>query len=169
MVTPVIGRQTEPCSGCGEPLSWYADLQADEYRWADAEGRTEVPTGLPHPLTVAYEIGQRILAATTGPKRKRGPMPTDAECGYYSVIINSPYAFGRPHVHVHDRQPLHGHGLGPDDLPWCCDWPMRLRPSGWHCRARCGAVRPLLSIATAGEAPTPRRGRAVGGQVGRGE
>lgn len=133
-----------PCSGCGVELSWQRCTVQDRFIWADAEGRTQVATGLPHPLTVAYGIGERILAATTGPKRKRGPMPSDEECDFYSVVINCPWACGTPHLHRHDDRPTYGPLHGPEDVEWCCHEPMHLRPSGWHCRARCGATRPFL-------------------------
>lgn len=135
----------EPCSGCGAMLAWQVARDRDEYVWADADGCTQVPTGLPEPLAVAYEIGQRITAATTGPKRKRGPMPSEEEVAWYSVVINCPTAYGTPHIHRHDARPLHGPGHSPADVAWHCGEPMRLRPSGWHCRARCGHVEPVLA------------------------
>lgn len=128
------------CSGCGVPMAWQVSATEDRFVWADADGKTSVPTGLPHPLEVAKEIGDRMMAATTGPKRKRGPMPSDEEMDYYSVVIGTPWAFGSPHLHRHDAGPFHGAGHAPSDVPWHCSEPMHLRPSGWHCRARCGAV-----------------------------
>lgn len=129
------------CSGCDTVLCWQPARGEDRYVWADLQGNTQVPTGKPHPLAVASEIGRRMRLATTGPKRSRGVMPSDEEMNYYSVIIGCPWAYGSPHIHKHDAQPMHGHSQAPDDLPWHCGEPMHLRPSGWHCRARCGATQ----------------------------
>lgn len=127
------------CSGCGAAMSWQASAD-DRFVWADANGRTVVPTGAPSPYDVLKDVGDRIMAATTGPKRKRGPMPAPEDVQVYSILVGNPNALGRPDLHRHDHEPLHGMGHEPADVPWCCDMPMHLRPSGWHCREKCGAV-----------------------------
>lgn len=127
-----------PCSVCGTMLSWQVAPSEDRFIWADADGKRVVPTGHPSPWEVLKVIGDQMIAATTGPKRKRGPMPAEEDMQVYSILVGDPNALGRPDLHRHDHQPLHGMGHEPADVPWCCDMPMHLRPSGWHCRERCG-------------------------------
>ena len=152
--------QVNTCRLCGVPLIRSADTAADEFCWRDPSGSQ---TGTDHDMAAlvpdpyAYLAGLAENLERLHDKRKRrpeGPMRAwglwKSPAGWFPVMdMGQEYTMlkvrldlGNTTFHVHQARDDTPDGPG-WPLPWHCDWPGWLRPSGWQCR-QCG--RRLLPL-----------------------
>lgn len=129
-----------PCRLCGDILHREADLNRDEWVWRDENGsqggmysdlRQLQPDPYAHLAWLGEELG-RAQAVT----RKVEPtwLYWRLACSYSSLKVRLEMGGA---FHQHYPAPGVQEYQGPPP-PECCAWPMRLRPSGWHCRQGCG-------------------------------
>ena len=107
------------CIMCGAAVT-RAPAPGDDWGWADSSGSL-VGNADPH-------LYERLSAA-------RDAVLTDELAAQYYSNTTAALSLGC-FVATHAHYAI-AHEDGLIVAPWCCDEPMRLRPSGWHCRKAC--------------------------------
>jgi hypothetical protein len=151
------------CLLCPAVLHREADTTLDEWMWADETGHrfgTDADLAHVRPSPAGLAAGYQDcpdgrwaelrdqLAAAQRHTRRKGVEPTWlywASAREYSALKVRLEIGGTFHEH-HPATASLPPWDGPPP-PECCGWPMRLRPSGWHCRQGCGHHMPLAAIA----------------------
>lgn len=142
-----------PCWLCGDVLHRVADTAADEWAWEDQDSKrfgtdSDLRHVRPSPPGLAAgfpdcpdgrlaELAALMDSAHKHAKRKG----VDLTWVYWACARE----YSGLKVRL-EAGTFHQHQVRSSDLPSrdgppppeCCGWPMRLRPSGWHCRQRCG-------------------------------
>lgn len=113
------------CLLCDVPLTRVAVPALDDWAYVDPDGSSWVSSGLQREVNRLRDLIDEYHAAGTTAPLMVAAMYSDLSCRA---------ALGRGLGHEHRPRLGVGPDLGP--APEHCDWPMRLRPSGWHCR-RC--------------------------------
>lgn len=116
---------TARCERCEMSLDLIPNVAADEFRWSD--GGDGVCPATARPPEASDENLAAIRAAMMDKKVK---VPDEAAAFYSDTMARmSLLATGwdLPHLPMDVKHP-------PIIVPWCCDEPMHLRPSGWWCR-----------------------------------
>jgi hypothetical protein len=136
------------CLLCGAELHRVALLGADEYAWADGDCHV---MGIDKDLLPLEAEGgpyarlNALAAFMTASQKVAKGRPERLSATHWAAAREYSALKVRmdmsPGIHVHharagDSAPLY---LG--QVPEHCEWPMQLRPSGWHCR-RCEHAQP---------------------------
>jgi hypothetical protein len=131
------------CRHCGDKLHRVADERADTWEWADENGRRfgadadlrDLPGG---PGAYLARLGDMLARAqaVSSSRAARTWLYWRTAKEYSALKVR--LASGTFHEHLPDyldMPPFEG------VVPEHCNWPMRLRPSGWQCR-ECGERLP---------------------------
>lgn len=162
-VSWVTSGGTVPCRLCGDLLHCVPDTRLDEWKWAgpdghysatDADLRCLEPWGGAPGRLNWLARGQELLLKMQRTRKGEKTWPDDEVKGWYwalameytSLKMRAEGVLATSHVHQPERDPDRGPLPGP--VPYHCDWPMRLAPSGWRCRQCALATSQLAGLET---------------------